>query len=137
MTAVRRGLATWLPALLWAGLIFVLSSIPGTRLPSVDLPQADKLVHAGIYAVLGVLILRILEPDRLFRPRPLRLLVAIFLATLYGVSDEIHQLWTPGRTADWRDVVADALGASAGTLGIVAMRWMKFRGCLMMGRSKN
>jgi VanZ family protein len=118
-------------------LIFLFSSIPGTRLPTVDLPQADKLVHAAVYAVLGVLILRILEPGRPSRLRPLRALVAMVLATLYGVSDELHQLWTPYRSADWRDVVADALGASAGTLGIVAMRWLKFRGCLMMGRSKN
>jgi VanZ family protein len=137
LTAVRRGLATWLPALLWAGLIFGLSSIPGTRLPTVDLPQADKIVHALVYAVLGALILRALEAGRPLRRRPATLLLAIALATLYGVSDELHQLGTPGRSSDWQDVAADALGAAAGTIGVVAMRWMKFRACLMMGRSKN
>ena len=135
---MRRRLAVWLPALLWAGLIFVLSSIPGTSLPTVDLPQADKLVHALIYAVLGVLLLRALERGRPVGRRATSLIVAaIALTTLYGVSDEIHQLWTPHRSADWRDVVADGVGATGGALGLVAMRWMKFRACLMMGRSKN
>jgi VanZ family protein len=138
LTAVWRGLATWLPASLWAGLIFVLSSIPGTRLPVVGLPLADKLAHTLVYAVLGALILRALAPARSApRIHPLTVVFAVALATVYGISDEVHQLWTPNRSCDWHDAVADAVGASAGTLGVVAMRWMKFRRCLMMGRSKN
>jgi VanZ family protein len=57
-------------------------------------------------------------------------LLAILIATAYGISDEIHQLWTPQRSADWRDVVADASGAALGAaaMSLVAMRWLKFRG---------
>lgn len=46
--------------------------------------------------------------------------VAILLATLYGVTDEFHQLFVPGRSADRYDVLADCLGASLG----VALGWL-------------
>ena len=133
----RRRLAAWLPVGLWAGVIFVLSSIPGTRFPAVDLPHSDKLVHAMLYGVLGGLLLRALDGHRGREAAAAKVLLAVVLATVYGISDEIHQLWTPHRTADWRDVAADAVGATLGVLSLVAMRWMKFRGCFMMVRSKN
>ena len=148
---MRRWLATWLPVVLWAAVIFGASSIPGTQIPAVDLPLADKLAHLLVYAVLGALLLRALQ-----RPAGARALsspdarsaappawswrqagIAVLLATLYGISDEIHQRWTPNRTPDWHDVVADALGGALGTLALVAMRWMKIRACLMMERSKS
>ena len=39
---------------------------------------------------------------------------AVLIASLYGVSDEYHQRFVPGRMFDVLDMVADALGASAG-----------------------
>jgi hypothetical protein len=134
-------MAAWLPAVLWAGVIFGLSAIPGTRLPSLDFPQSDKVVHALLYGVLGALIRRALDRTRSAGSARASFLLAVLIATAYGVTDEIHQLWTPHRSADWRDVVADAGGATVGAsrwgLSVVAMRWMKFRGCFMMDRSKN
>ncbi len=102
---------------LWAGVIFALSSIPGTRFPAIDLPQSDKLVHALLYGVLGALLRRALDRTRGREAAAGNVLLAILLATAYGISDEIHQLWTPHRSADWRDVAADTLG---GTLGAVS-----------------
>ncbi len=137
-----RPLAAWLPVVLWAGVIFALSSIPGSRLPAIDLPQSDKVVHALLYGVLAGLTRRALDRSRPGGTTRSHLLLAILIATAYGITDEVHQLWTPQRTADWRDVVADAGGAmlgaaTLGPLSLVAMRWMKFRGCFMMVRSKN
>jgi VanZ family protein len=126
-----------LPVVLWAGVIFALSSIPGTQLPAIDLPQSDKAAHAMLYGVLGGLTLRALDRSRASGRARSHLLFAILIATFYGITDEIHQRWTPQRSADWRDVVADACGATLGAAALVAMRWMKFRGCLMMVRSKN
>jgi VanZ family protein len=139
---VRLWIVAWLPVALWAAVIFGLSSIPGTRLPPVDLPQVDKLAHLLVYAVLGALVLRGVgrrgqAHGQRRRLRARDLLVAIALTTLYGVSDEVHQHWTPNRTPDWHDVVADALGGAIGSLALVATRWMKIRICLMMARSKN
>ncbi|HEY8773057.1 MAG TPA: VanZ family protein [Gaiellaceae bacterium] len=54
-----RLLSTWAPVVLWAGLIFGLSSVPnlGTDLGTWDL-VLRKLAHFGEYAVLGLLLVR-------------------------------------------------------------------------------
>ena len=59
--------------------------------------------------------------------------LAAALAAVYGVSDELHQSFVPGRTADGADVVADAvgavLGAGAGTWTLAALdRWARGAG---------
>jgi VanZ family protein len=113
---MTRWLRAWGPALLWGGVIFVLSSIPGTSFPEVSAPpNFDKLVHAIIYVVLGALCLRgIVRTTRLRGARAV--LLAALLGTLYGISDEFHQSFTPMRSPDWHDVVADAAGSLLGAL---------------------
>jgi VanZ family protein len=113
--AVSRWLRAWGPALLWAAVIFGLSSIPGTHIPSVPVPNADKLVHAGVYVILGALCLRgIRRTSSLTGARAV--LVAAAISALYGVTDELHQLFTPNRSCDWHDAAADAAGGLAGAL---------------------
>jgi VanZ family protein len=107
-SAYARALGRWAPPLAWAVLIFGGSSIPGAHLPAPGITHLDKLAHAVEYAVLGGLLLRALAE----RKRPL--LCALLLATLYGVSDELHQRWVPGRDADPADVAADLAGAALG-----------------------
>jgi VanZ family protein len=91
----------------------VLSSIPGAALPTVPGWHVDKFVHALIYLVLGFLCARALAATTLLKSGALTL-VATLIATAYGVTDELHQLLTPRRSCDWRDVVADAAGALLG-----------------------
>jgi VanZ family protein len=77
--------------------------------------QADKLVHGLTYLVLGLLCGRALRAaTTLAKGR--RVALAFLLTTAYGVTDELHQLFTSGRSCDWHDVVADAVG---GLLGAV------------------
>ena len=45
------------------------------------------------------------------------MLLTIVCATVYGISDEFHQWFVPGRTADVHDVMADAIGATRGRGG--------------------
>ena len=112
-----------MPALLWSALIFGLSSIPGHKLPT--LPgwwNADKFVHTGIYAVLGALCwfgARGTLPARHGPAAPV--LVAFLGATLYGITDEAHQVFTPMRSPDAYDVLADAIGGMLGALACVAI----------------
>jgi VanZ family protein len=133
---VRGWIAAWLPAALWASLIFVLSSIPGTSIPHVAIPASDKIAHAFVYAILGAFCFRGARQtltETGFRAA----LLATLIATLYGISDELHQLFTPQRSADWHDVVADMVGGALGAVGMLGRPWMKTWACSMMGASKN
>jgi VanZ family protein len=73
------------------------------------LPQESflKLSHVVGYGVLARLIEYALARPRHGRP------LALLLTVLYGLSDEYHQSFTPGRQADPGDLLADALGALA------------------------
>jgi VanZ family protein len=102
----------WLPVLLWAGLIFALSSVPdlGTGLGGWDL-VLRKFGHAAEFAVLGALLARALH----------RGLPAFAVGVLYGVSDEVHQTFVTGRTGSALDVAIDAVGVAVGVV-----IWLRF-----------
>lgn len=107
----RRLLAGVLAAA-WAALVFWLSS--RSQLPfSVTLPSGvDKVAHAGAYAVLGALLTLATAGARFSGRRAV--LVAAAMASLYGVSDEVHQSFVPGRDTSAGDWAADTAGALAG-----------------------
>ena len=103
-------------ALSWAGVIYYLSSQPGTDTPML-FPLQDKLLHAAVFAILGFLGMGALEAaTHGYHGWQVWLITA--LVTLYAVLDELHQRFVPGRTADVFDVMADIVG---GLLGIWVM----------------
>jgi len=115
----------WGPVGLMLAVIFGASSIPNlTTLPG---NISDKSGHSIGYGLLGILILRALAGGRLREVTWRRGIAAIVLATLYGVTDEFHQLFVPGRSADRYDVLADCVGATIGAalgwLAGAARRW--------------
>jgi VanZ family protein len=92
----------------------LLSSIPGQQMPSGAWWRADKLIHVVEYAVLAALVVRAL---RLGPPRATVLIaaaIAVIGATVFGVTDELHQSFTPGRYSSALDVLADGIGAIVG-----------------------
>ena len=95
--------------------IFVASSIPGSQLPA---GMWDKLAHLLVYAALGAFFMIPLSGGRVSRITMLTAGASIVLSFMYGLSDEVHQMFTPGRTPDMLDVVADTVGAAAGALGV-------------------
>jgi len=101
---VRRLLA-WVPAVVWAGVIFALSSVPSlsTGLGTWDL-VLRKLAHMTEYAVLGALLVRAASSEA----------AAFALGVTYAVTDEIHQTFVPGREGAPLDVVIDAAGVALG-----------------------
>ena len=101
----------WLAALAWAALIFAGTSIPGRDLPSA-FPHADKLVHLGLYGVLGFLVGRALRAGR--TPAARTLVTALGAMALFAAADEWHQQFVPGRSTDAVDWLADLVGATAG-----------------------
>jgi VanZ family protein len=110
LAEVRRALL-WGPPLFWMALIFYLSS-QSDPAPAVTSLIWDKFLHSGAYAVLAVLFGQALVGEGV---PPVRACIgAVILASLYGGSDEIHQMFTPFRHADVRDWFADTVGAATG-----------------------
>jgi len=77
---------------------------------------ADKVIHGIEYAILGLLLARsIFSSKPRFSNRSL-IISIVTLATLYGISDEIHQAFVLGRNASFWDVLADGSGSLIGAL---------------------
>lgn len=85
-----------------------------------------KLAHFSEYALLGILAFINLAMVKKIRYRGL--FAAVF-SCIYASSDEIHQLFVPGRAGQVRDVLIDTSGAVAGILLAILIRkiWLKSR----------
>jgi len=102
----------WLPSLILMGFIFYSSS----RTSLVDSEVSAVAGHFLGYAVLALTYGFALSGTTKLNRKQL-LFVSIILAVLFGVSDELHQLYTPTRFSDINDVIVDSLGASLGSYG--------------------
>ena len=115
MSSLRQRVLAWLPAGLVGLVLFIASSVPGTSYPQVNVRFADKMVHLAFYSVLGAACARGMLRSTVWRG-PRLVLAATAIATAFGATDELHQLFVPFRSADWHDLVADAVGAFVGSL---------------------
>ena len=109
----------WMPVVLYAGVIFYLSaqSHPDEQLPSFLIEEiSDKVLHAVEYAVLSVLCYRAFRWGASGQVASHALLLATVTASLYGVTDEVHQFFVPFRESSWLDWLADTAGATVGAL---------------------
>jgi VanZ family protein len=112
-----------LPVILWMAVIFVSSSLPQDVFPKVNSWIWAKLVHVVYFGVLALLVQRALLSQEKYRLLLKYVqLISILFAVFYGASDEIHQLFTPGRHAQITDVLIDGFGASLFILGSIAYR---------------
>ena len=103
---------------------------------SVDYP-VRKTAHATEYAILGVLAAGVCAQEknksslkketgkkageRAGKYRARGLLLPWLLASAYAATDEIHQLFVPGRSGQMSDVILDSAGALAGTVAFTAV----------------
>ncbi|GAB4338725.1 MAG: hypothetical protein Kow0089_10920 [Desulfobulbaceae bacterium] len=99
------------PAVLIMGTIFFLSHQPGDELQLPQVPGVDKVAHLVAYGALGAAVLFAAGERKRYRPGAAACVTVCF-CILYGVSDEVHQSFVPGRDASLADLVADTLGAS-------------------------
>ena len=117
-----RRLDPWLPPLLLMAVIFFLSAQPSldSGLGLLD-EIGRKLAHFAEFGVLALLWWRVLRT----RLSPPRAVVAAFLiATAYAATDEYHQSFVEGRSADPLDWAIDTAGAATAALAI----WTRSRG---------
>lgn len=114
---VRKAVLYWVLTVGYMSLIFYLSS-QSFSLP--ELPKdSDKVIHAIIYFPLAFLIYRSLWNCRM---KKYIFVIAFILAGIYGISDEFHQSFVPGRDSSLGDAAADFVGALLGSLGASIFR---------------
>ena len=105
--------------------IFYVSSFHEAPLPE---GMSDKSAHWLGYAGFAVVIVRALAG---VLPRGVSVRVAMLalaIAVGYAVTDEFHQMFVPGRTAELDDLAADAIGAVIGTIVCAAWGIISSRG---------
>jgi VanZ family protein len=106
------------------GAILTATSIPGRFIPTSGFHYADKLVHGTMYGVLGFLLCRAMDdPTRTTRTRAM--FGAFLLCVAIGATDEWHQEYIQGRSAEVADWTADSAGGLIG-----AATW------LLLGRQR-
>ena len=105
------------------GIIFYLSHQPGDFVLLPSFKGLDKVMHVLAYGVLSVTFLYGQRPFVKHSNRMVISLMAVLFCIAYGISDEYHQTFIPGRFASLWDVVADGVGALL-TAGI----WLRKEG---------
>ena len=108
----------WALVLGWMAVIFILSAQPD--LPRPSLGWLDLAISCGahgfVYAVLALLLVWAFGTNRR------ALFGAFLLAMLYGLSDEFHQSFVPGRHPDPLDLLCNGAGAG---VALAAWAWLR------------
>jgi len=102
--------------IVWAGIIFYLSSKSAIDTPSL-FPGQDKLFHLLVFGVLAFFGMGAMKPTT-SGYRSSQVWFTVVLVALYGLLDEFHQYYVPGRTVELYDFLADAAGGLLGAWGM-------------------
>lgn len=130
---------SWMAVIVWMAIIFFLSHQPGSQSSELSSAITENIIKAAekispalgasvetfhtlvrksahfiAYLLLGALSLNALRRSGIAGWRSFAL--ALCLSVLYAVSDEIHQLFIPGRSGEARDVLIDSIGAATGLI---------------------
>jgi VanZ family protein len=104
----------WFFVFIYAALIFSLSSRPNLSV------SHDKILHTLEYGIFGFLLTSAVAKQ--FDLKGVRLAIwVVLIGTLFGVTDEIHQYFIPGRSCSAADAAADFLGSLIGVFFYVSI----------------
>jgi VanZ family protein len=98
----------WLPVIVWAGIIFYLSSIPNLESGLKQDFILRKIAHIFEYGILCFLLLRALREEKISLIRIV--IFSVILSFFYALSDEYHQSFIYGRYGSLVDVGIDSIG---------------------------
>ena len=136
----RKQIISWTSVLLWMGVIFIFSAQTATDSSTLSSGITDwvfqliiniiptfssdvlhllirKLAHFSIYFVLGLLVFNALKSST--TKQKYNILFALLISFLYAITDEIHQLFVPGRAGQALDVIIDSFGAITGIMAFI------------------
>lgn len=105
---MKKFFKLWLPVLIWAGIIFALSSIPSLESGLEQDFILRKIAHILEYAVLTFLLFRAIKTGRLNTKRAI--IYSVIFSLFYALSDEYHQTLVIGREGSLKDVGIDSIG---------------------------
>ena len=108
------------PRLAWAVALAVTVILASHR-SSVAAPAVnyfDKAAHFCVYGLLATLVQRALRGPRAGW-------LAVLLVSLFGVTDEVHQSFVPGRSSEVGDWLADTLGAALAVSLYTGWAWYR------------
>ena len=103
----------WFPVIAYALLIFAISSIPSNNLPQAPF-MLDRFFHLLEFLLFGVLFARAVKRTSKIGDRKIIFWFSLLFVSLYALSDEVHQIFVPGRHADVFDLIFDGIGGFIG-----------------------
>lgn len=78
---------------------------------------SDKINHFGAYGLLSVLLyLNLYFQDKIKLLNKFPATFTVLIASIYGLLDELHQMFVPGRSAEFLDWLADFSGSLVAVL---------------------
>lgn len=114
-------LTSWSLSLIYMAAIFALSALPDLSLP-YTFEGDDFFLHMVEYGILGFLLSWALVNSGVVRKL---VLYGFLVGLLYGMTDEVHQYFVPGRMASLLDLTADGLGSLLGSYSFRILRSIK------------
>jgi VanZ family protein len=103
-------------AALWGGFLFLVTSWPNPPAVEAGGFPLDKLTHFLLYAVEAPLLTRAIRWNGRSGVAMSRVVAIVGTMAVWGMLDETHQEWIPGRRMDTGDLVADIAGAAVGAV---------------------
>jgi len=116
----NKKLLVYAPLVVYWLILFVATTLPAASMPSFGV--VDKVNHLSAYFILAILLfLTLLFQQKIPFAKNRVAAYALIICSLYGMLDEVHQIFIPGRSAEFLDFLADACGA---LLGVLLMNYL-------------
>lgn len=120
----RKVYLVYVPLIVYWIMLFIATTVPVSNLPSVAV--SDKLKHFGAFLGLSVLLsLTLIYQNKILLFKKYFMIAAFIISSIYGLLDEIHQSFVPGRNSEFLDWFADSVGAAVGVI-IISYLTKKF-----------
>ena len=126
MTTLDRPVARWGIVACWMAINIWLSDQPHVPMPHFQ--DADKVLHTIEYGIFAFLLARAAFPRLRRIPAARRWAWVVLACLLWGVGDEMHQAFVPGRSCDPWDAASDTAGGLLVALAVYPFRrhrWAK------------
>lgn len=111
---IKLRIVYWLILVVWLGVIYLLSAFPSLQIEEIGLWDLvfRKLAHMTEFFILALIFSKVIGFS--IKKNYKILIVTIAFGILYAISDEVHQLFVPGRVGSVIDIMIDGLGVLLG-----------------------